>query len=235
MRRVLVLSVALVLATAGIVTAQSRMSNPASNKAFFGQNTAGVTIASVDGGDSTDITVIDITDALKTSSNGAVSATVSMETALWTYNTTTAIVNGGKSSSSSRATIRVWVEIDGVAMQPGEVVFADRLQATGLTANLLCGTNTADVTCTITGDITLELFQQTKEAASFTFFLGPLGSGLHDVKVKAAGEIDCRGSEGNPITCPTGILAGYDTKTMAAIGKATVLVEEQQNWGSSGN
>lgn len=233
MRKIAILSVALILATAGVASAQGQMSNPASNKAFFAKSTDGVTIASVDGGNSTAVELFNLTDALKTSNNGAISATLSMEAALWTYNVTEAINLGGKASSSSRATIRAWIEIDGVPMEPGEVVFADRLQATGLTVDLLCGTNTADVTCDITGSITLELFQQTKEAASFSFYLGPLGTGLKDVKVMAAGEIDCRDDEGTPITCPSGILAGYNAKTMAAIGKATVIVEEQQNWGSN--
>jgi hypothetical protein len=68
-----------------------------------------------------------------------------MESLLSTYNLTTAIVNGGKSSNSSRAAIKVWVEVDGVAMEPGEVVFNDRLQATGLTVNLTC--TVPDTTC----------------------------------------------------------------------------------------
>ena len=62
-------------------------------------------------------------------------------------------------------------------MAPGEVVYADRLQATGLTVNLFCTvTDTAGIPlpCTVTGDVTLELFQQTKNANSFAFFLRPL-------------------------------------------------------------
>ena len=108
--------------------------NTASNKAFFAKSTTGITFAPVSGaGFSAPITLISVPAALKTSSGGAVSATVSMESILSTYNLTTAIVNGGKSSSSSRAAIKVWVEVDGKAMEPGEVVFNDRLQATGLT------------------------------------------------------------------------------------------------------
>jgi hypothetical protein len=50
-----------------------------------------------------------------------------MEAALWTYNLTNAIVNGGRASSSSRAAIKAWIEVDGHPMEPGMVVYADRL------------------------------------------------------------------------------------------------------------
>lgn len=50
------------------------------------------------------------------------------------------------------------------------VVYADRLQATGLTVNLACQTSTPGETCTVTGNILLELFQRTKGAQAFTFF-----------------------------------------------------------------
>ncbi len=130
------------------------------------------------------------------------------------------------------------MEVDGIAMQPGLVVYADRLQATGLIVNLACNVTSATVptqqfTCTVTGDVTLELFQATKNANAFTFFAGPLGSTIHSVKAYAQGFIECRNNEGGVISCPTGTLAGYaKAQTMAAIGKATLLVEEHNNWGS---
>jgi hypothetical protein len=102
-----------------------------------------------------------------------------------TFNITTAINQGGKASSSSRAMLKVWVEVDGHQMEPGQVVYSDRLQATGLTLNLTCQTSTPGETCTVGGDAVLELFQQTKEANSFTFFLGTLGATIHSVVVKA--------------------------------------------------
>lgn len=208
--------------------------SPASNKAFFAKNTAGVVFATVGAdGKSDTVTLMSIPAALKTSSGGAVSATVSLEAALWTYNLTTAIVNGGKSSSSSRAALKVWVEVDGVAMEPGKVVYADRLQATGLTVNLTC--TVPGTTCEVNGDVTLELFQRTKNANAFTFFAGPLSPTLHKVEVKAQAYIECR-SNGAPTDCPAGMLDGYeDASTQAAIGKATILVEEHQNWGKSGS
>lgn len=204
--------------------------SPASNKAFFAKSTEGVTFAAVSGaGYSAPVTLFSVPAALKTSNGGAVSATLSMEAALWTYNLTTAIVNGGKASSSSRAAIKAWVEIDGVAMEPGLVVYADRLQATGLTVNLTC--EVPETTCTVDGDVTLELFQRTKNANAFTYFAGPLQPIIHSVEVKAQAFIECR-SNGAVIPCPASTLDGYtDASTQAAIGKATLLLEEHQNWG----
>ena len=130
-----------------------------------------------------------------------------MEAALWTYNLTNAIVNGGMASSSSRAAIKAWIEVDGVPMEPGMVVYADRLQATGLTVNLACETSEPGETCTVTGNILLELFQRTKSAQASTFFAGPLNPIIHSVVVKARDR--CAGRTPPVIPCPAGILDGY--------------------------
>ncbi len=214
-------------------TSTTSAQNPASNKAFFAKSLDQVTLGAIGGsGYGPVVTLFDVPAAFKTSNGGAASATLSMEAALWTYNLTNAIVNGGKASSSSRAAIKAWVEIDGVEMEPGMVVYADRLQATGLTVNLACATTTPGEICTVTGNILLELFQRTKSAQAFTFFKGPLGATTHSVKVKAQGLIECR-ANATVIPCPAGTLDGYtDAQTMAAIGKATLVIEEQQNWGS---
>ena len=216
------------LGMTGLMSAQSA----ASNKAFFARSIDQVTLGAISGnGFGPVVTLFNVPAALKTSNGGAVSATLSMEAALWTYNLTNAIVNGGKASSSSRAAIKAWLEVDGVAMEPGMVVYADRLQATGLTVNLACQTSTPGETCTVTGNILLELFQRTKSAQSFTFFAGPLSPVIHHVAAKAQGLIECRANAA-VIPCPAGTLDGYtDAQTMAAIGKATLVVEEQQNWG----
>jgi hypothetical protein len=221
---------ALVLAMG--MTALAAAQSPASNKAFFAKSVDEVQLGAISGtGFGPVITLFDVPEALKTSNGGAVSATLSMEAALWTYNLTNAIVNGGKASSSSRAAIKAWIEIDGKQMEPGMVVYADRLQATGLTVNLACQTSEVGETCTVTGNILLELFQRTKGAQAFTFFSGPLTPIIHSVKVKAQGLIECR-ANATVIPCPAGTLDGYtDAQTMAAIGKATLIVEEQQNWG----
>lgn len=223
-----------VVAIAVMLQANVDAQNPASNKAFFAKNTAGVTFTTVSGaGFSAPVTLMTVDQALKTSNGGAVSATLSMEAALWTYNLTTDINQGGKSSSSSRAVLKAWIEVDGQKMEPGEVVFADRLQATGVDLNLTCAV--PGTTCTINGDLTVELFQRTKGAASFTFFIGPLPPTVHKVEVKAQAMVECR-ANGVVIACPRNTLDGYeDASTQAAIGKATLMVEEQQNWGKSGS
>ena len=228
MRKILC-ACAVLLAMTGFTSAQS----PASNKAFFAKSTDQITLGAVSGnGYGPVVTLFDVPAAVKTSNGGALSATLSMESALWTYNLTNAIVNGGKASSSSRAAIKAWIEVDGEAMEPGMVVYADRLQATGLTVNLACQTSEPGETCTVTGNILLELFQRTKSAQAFTFFAGPLSPVIHSVVAKAQGLIECR-ANATVIPCPAGTLDGYvDAQTMAAIGKATLVVEEQQNWGS---
>jgi hypothetical protein len=215
-----------------VATSVGMAQNPASNKAFFAKSVDELVLAPINGGTSSEVTIFDIPAALKTSSVGALSATVSLEAAIWTYNLTTAIVNGGKNSSSSRAAIKVWVEVDGYVLEPGLVVYADRLQATGLAVNLACGTNDPTVSCTVTGDVALDLFQATKGAQAFTFFGGPLAPVVHSVRVKAQGFIECPNNSGVVINCPTGTLAGYDNaSTLAAIGKATLVLEEHNNWG----
>ena len=226
--RKLTCGIVLVLGMTGLISAQ----NAASNKAFFAKSVDEIALGAISGnGFGPVVTLFDVPTALKTSNGGAVSATLSLEAALWTYNLTNAIVNGGKASSSSRAAIKAWIEVDGTAMEPGMVVYADRLQATGLTVNLACQTSEPGETCTVTGNILLELFQRTKGAQSFTFFAGPLAPIIHHVSAKAQGLIECRANAA-VIPCPKATLDGYtDAQTMAAIGKATLVVEEQQNWG----
>jgi hypothetical protein len=52
------------------------------------------------------------------------------------------------------------------------------------------------------------------------------------VKAYAQALIECR-SNGEPLDpCPNQILDGYEAKTAAAIGKASLLLEEQNNWGA---
>lgn len=233
--------VLLTLVFVALIAAVGSAQSPSSNKAFFTVNydkikVAGPNYDPTDIGWTSPVTIFNIQDALKTSNVGGVSATLSMEAALWTYNLTEATVNGGKATSSSRAAIKAWVEIDGTKMWPEKVVYADRLQATGLQADLACDvdsvTDPSDVhTCTVSGTIALELFQRTKNANAFTFFLGPLTPMLHDVKVKAQGFIECR-QNGEPIQCAKTTLDNYKAQTKAVIGKATLLLEEHNNWNA---
>jgi len=124
--------------------------NAASNKSFLTHSANKLTFAPISGGGSSDVvTLFDQPALVKTSSGGALTATVSMETLLSTFNTVTATNQQGKSTSSSRAAIKAWVEVDGdKVMEPGEVVFNDRLQATGLTVALTC--TVPNTTCSIT-------------------------------------------------------------------------------------
>jgi hypothetical protein len=214
-----------------IATSQSSAAqSAASNKAFYTSRTGAsdLFLAPISQpGSSAVVTLFNIPQALKTSNTGGVSAIVSMECALWTYNITTDVVGGGKSSSSSRAALKVWVEIDGQQMEPGQVVYCDRLQATELEVDLSCNLTG----CVVTGDVALGLFQKTKNANSFAFFKAGLAPVIHSVRVKAQAYIECR-NNGTPITCPTGVVDAYaDGSTQAAIGAASILVEEQQNYG----
>jgi hypothetical protein len=205
--------------------------NAASNKSFLTHSANKLTFAPISGGGASNVvTLFDQPALVKTSTGGALTATVSMETLLSTFNAVTATNGSGKSTSSSRAAIKAWVEVDGKAMEPGEVVFNDRLQATGLTVALTCAV--PNTTCEVNGDITLELFQATKSAQAFTFYLGPLSATIHNVVVKAQAEIECR-NNGAVVPCTTSQLDSYITaSTQAAIGKASLIVEEQQNWAA---
>lgn len=221
--------------------------SPASNKAFFAAGTATVTLATLTsscGGSGFDVPIagavcspwvpiFDLNDIIKTSSVGALEAAVSLECALWTYNTVTATSGGGKQASSSRAGVEVRVLVDGTAATPGNVVFCDRVQATGLQVTTTCSCTVPGTTCacTVADTITLELFQRTKNANSFHYFKGPLSPILHDVKVEARGIVQCY-SNGVAAVCPTGTLDAYsDAKTAVAIGKRTIALEEHNNFG----
>jgi hypothetical protein len=50
------------------------------------------------------------------------------------------------------------------------------------------------------------------------------------VEVQVQAMIECR-NNGVVITCPTSTLDGYaNASTWAAIGKASLIIEDQQNW-----
>jgi hypothetical protein len=242
MKKILIISLFLL-----VLVPMAFAQNPASNKAFFAKG-GGIDFAVFNQsctGSAFDpptagticspwMTVFDLNDVIKTSSVGAIQAGLSMECALWTYNTVTAVSNQGKSTSSSRAGIEVQVLIDGQLAEPGKVVYCDRAQATGLQVTTVCECTVPDTTCTceVTDTITLELFQRTKNANSFNYYLGPLAPKLHDVKVQARGIVVCF-ANGAPIACPNATLDAYSAKSAAAIGKATIVLEEQNNWGSN--
>jgi hypothetical protein len=172
-------------------------------------------------------------NAIKTSSVGALQASVSLECALWTFTTVTATSGGGKQTVSSRAGVEVWVEVDGQPATPGRVVYCDRYQAVGFNITSVCSCTVPGLpcTCTVTDTITSDLFQKTKNANSFNFFVGPLAPITHSVVVKAQGVIGCT-QNGSAIPCPTNVLNEFaDAKTAVAVGKRTLVLEEHINFG----
>jgi len=97
-----------------------------------------------------------------------------------------------------------------------------------LTVDLTC--TVPNTTCQIDGSVTLDLFQATKSAQAFTFYLGPLSPTIHNVVVKAQAMIECR-QNGTVMPCTSSQLDSYiSASTQAGIGKASLIVEEQQNW-----
>ena len=219
--------------------------NVASNKAFMLAGENNIILAGVGAADG-EVTILSVPAALKTSTNGAISASLSLECAIWTYTqnvvTTTYDSTTRKSSGSSittaHARVQVWVEIDGQEAEPGRVTYCDRLQAVGLTIVNTCGIYNLDGSvsttnyCVVDEMVTLDLFQATKNANSFNFYLGPLGTSVHSAVVKAKGFIECS-KDGANVPCPSTILNSFaSAKTAAAIGKRTLIVEEQQNWAS---
>lgn len=136
---------------------------------------------------------------LKTSSPTDLVLSVSLECALWTDITTV-----GNDESESAARVKVWVEIDGVPVKvssddtadPGKVVFCDR-------AYKRTTTDFDDE------DARIDSYLRTRSAHDFQWISLNLGSGLHEISVKAELETSVTG-------------AGM---AQAAIGKRTLVVE----------
>src|SRR5262245_1986824 len=149
--------------------------NAASNKAFFAAGANTITLASTGpAGVGPVTTILNAPNSIKTSSVGAIQASVSVECALWTFTTVTATSGGGKQTVSSRAGVEVWVEVDGQQSTPGRVVYCDRYQAVGLNISSVCSCTVPGLpcTCTVTDTITSDLFQRTKNAHSVNYFSG---------------------------------------------------------------
>jgi len=212
-RRIFTISLSLFLVMSLVFSLPAFAQSASSAQAYFGSTQNGVTVTNMFA------PTLLFSGQLKTSNVGSILAGVSMECVLWTYTSTTATSGGGKNSSSARATVRVTVNVDGSPMQPGQVVYCDRLQAVGVTLN----------TGITTDNVTIELFQNTKNANHFNFYAGPLGANLHTVEVWVEGAVDCRDNTGAPITCPNSTLAGYQANTLVGIGKASLVLQEENN------
>jgi hypothetical protein len=187
----------------------------ASNQAFFAYNPDGVTVTNM----FTDVSLIKVPSALKTSTNGSVLIGLSMECVLWTNTSVTSTSGGGKNSASAQATVRARIYVDGNLATPNDVVFCDRTQALGVTLT----------TGVLTDSVTVELFEATKSANHFNFFKGPLGATVHSVEVIVSGVVECRDNTGTVVTCSSGTLANMTTGTKVGIGKAVLTIQEYNN------
>jgi hypothetical protein len=137
--------------------------------------------------------------------------------------------------SSARAAVKVDVMVDGVAAIPGQVVFCDRAQYVGLTLDTTCelsGSLPTDAGCTVTDTLLLELFQKTKSANHFNFYIPnkavATSAAMHKVDVIVHGEVECLDSK-NSTTCSESTFGTAVGKTKAVIGKATLAVEDINN------
>ena len=196
-----------------------------SDKAFFGSTQNGVTIGDM----FTDVTLL--SGQIKTSSVGAILAGVSMECALWTDTITTATSGGGKSTSTAQAMVTVTVYVDGVQAEPGQVVYCDRLQSVGLSIVTTCTLQgVTGGSCTVSDTITLELFQATKNANHFNFYIAnPQSTAfVHNVVVKASGSTVCTSTSGG-VTTTIPCSSSATTGTKVAIGKASLVLENINN------
>ena len=223
--------------------------SPAAAKAVMGTNYAGVTFTEYDPTVLCDNTgfeapnmlctewypLFDEPEALKTSSQGAIEAVVSLECSIWTTSQAVAdIADSG--SGGARAGVEVRVMLDGQYMHPGTVVYCDRLQWIQLTVPGLFDPLGGAITST--EPFVLDFFQRTKSAHGFHFYLPTPATDLHSVLVEVRGIVQCS-KDGVASTCEK---AGVDTAkffgetidagTRAAIGKSTLVVEEHSNWST---
>ena len=172
--------------------------------------------------------LFDLPEAIKTSHTGALEAVVSLECSLWT-NTEVQVIIGGTQSSGARAGVQVRVSVDGVLMEPGRIVYCDRLQFIRLTVPLLF-VGAAPVTSN--SPFVLRLFQRTKAAHAYHWYLPTPATDIHSIVVEVRGIVRCF-KDGGSVTCEEASIdidAMIFGGTKAAIGKSTVVIEEHQNW-----
>lgn len=172
---------------------------------------------------------------VKTSNVGAILAGLSMECSIWTNTSTQVISNTGKSWSTARAAVEVDVLVDGKPAVPGKVVYCDRLQAVALKLDTVCQLtgSIADLGgCVVTDTLVLDLFQKTKNANHFNFYLPnsavASSAAMHKIDVFVKGAVDCLDSTGKT-TCTSSTYGSLAGSTKALIGKATLVVENVNN------
>ena len=176
--------------------------NVASRKAYFGSGTKEIL------GPSGDIV---LSGKIKTSNVGDLLIGFSMECALWTTTSNSAKKGGGKTTSTSRAAVNVTVYVDDNEAEPGLVVYCDRKQTVNLTFD--------SKTEVITDVITLEIFQETKNANHFNFYYENPGSEVHLVEIYVDSIVETSDDS------PQVVL----DNTRAAIGKRSLVIQEYNN------
>ena len=197
-------------------------------------------------------TLFDLEGAIKTSSTGALEAVVSVECSLWTDSEGSALI-GATGSGGSRAGVEIRVFIDPTGdgttglMDPGHIVYCDRLQYVEVTIPVLCtGAFNNDGSCTVpvvsNDPFVVRLFQRTKNAHAYHFYLPTPATDVHDILVEARGIIQCF-KDGVSTNCSNASIdidkvigsgdgSGTDLTggTKAVIGTSTLVIEEHQNW-----
>jgi hypothetical protein len=171
--------------------------------------------------DSSELAWTDImTTQIKTSNHKTLFINPSLECGLYTQ-TTVRSQRGRKDTSTASATIQMQVLVDGVAAQPGVVIYCSRTQQLSATLGGILescsdvdgdGTTTAEE-CELS-DEEISLLLSTMNAASFNFG-ADVTSGVHTVAVQA--KISTSTSK------QTGSAAAF-----ATIGKGAVVVTEQR-------
>lgn len=135
---------------------------------------------------------------IKTSPTMDLIFSVSLECALWTT-----VATVGNEASEARATVKVWVEFDGVPVPvsgddpDGTVVFCDRLHR-------------QTVTDLDDEDARIEQYLATRSANAFNWLLPDVGGGVHLIEVKA------------DLTSET---VGAEAVAQAGVGHRTLIVE----------
>jgi len=160
-----------------------------------------------------------LTTTIKTSQQKELVMNVSLEAGLWSH--TLVRSKGGTSDNSfAAAGVHVRVLVDGVAAEPGEIVFARRSQdLTALFGGLLQSCTDANSNGTITSEecqFTNEEFSlllNSMNANSFNFVLPNVGVGSHSVVVQARIDMGISAQAGQAVA-------------KAMIGKGAITVEE---------
>lgn len=161
-----------------------------------------------------------MTTQIKTSNQKTLFINPSLECGLYTK-TVVRSRGGRRDTSTASATIEMQVLVDGVASQPGVVIYCSRTQQLSATlGGILESCTDADGDGTITSadceltDEEISLLLSTMNAASFNFGAN-VGTGVHQIAVQAR------------VTTSTSTDTG-SAEAMATLGKGAVVVTEQR-------